>query len=330
MASYEKRSGSVRVKVRVAGVHKSATFPTKARAAAWALEQEGSARSAAAGELPVHSVADTLARYALEVSPGKRGGRWEVLRLAVLAMELPDKPVADLTPDDVGRWRDARLKGNVRRKAVAPSTVNRELNVLTSALEHARREWRWLRTNPCRDVKRPKNPRHRKRLMAERERDRLLLALGYVEGLPVTTLMQQVAVAMLLALETGMRSSEIVGLTWDRVHKRHVHLPLTKNGGERDVPLSTRAVQLLEAMKGVDKHQVFTVTPASRDALFRKARQRCKITGLTFHDTRHTAVTSLARKVDVLTLAKIIGHRDVKSLMVYYNPSADDIAAMLD
>lgn len=330
MASFEKRSGRWRVKVRVAGVSQSATFATKALASAWALEQEGSARAVASGDAPPRkTVRQALERYAAEVTPSKRGARWEDLRLTVLAGMLPDKLLADLTPDDIGTWRNERLVGTPGRQAVSASTVNRELNVLTSALEHMRREWRWLKTNPARDVKRPRNPPHRKRLMTDRERDRLQLALGYLEDGKVETKMQQVAVAMLLALETGMRSSEIIGLAWSQVRGKHVHLPMTKNGAERDVPLSRRAVELLEKMRGVDKHQVFTVDAASRDALFRKARARCKIVGLTFHDTRHTAVTRLAKLVDVLTLAKIIGHRDVKSLMIYYNPSVDEIADRL-
>lgn len=125
-----------------------------------------------------------------------------------------------------------------------------------------------------------------------------------------------------------MRDSEMLGLRWADVHlkEQYVTLPRTKNGDQRDVPLSKRAVALLESMKGVDKVTVFTVTSASRDALFRKARDACKVQGLHFHDSRATALTRLSRKLDVLELARMVGHRDLKSLMVYYRKSATDIA----
>ena len=75
--------------------------------------------------------------------------------------------------------------------------------------------------------------------------------------------------------------------------------------------------------------QGFTLTDASRDTLFRKARTKAGLTGFTFHDARALALTRLAKKVDVLTLARIAGHRNLKSLMVYYRESAEDIAKRL-
>jgi integrase len=329
MASYEKRGRKTRVRVRVAGGYQSATFATKAQAAAWAMEMEAGARGV--GGLPPRTVHEALTRYAEEVSETKRGKRWEQVRLKALQRELPNKPLHALTADDLGKWRDGRLAGTEQRKKAAGSSINREMNLLASVFETARIEWKWVRENPIRDVRRPPNPQPRKRLMTDRERDQLCLALGLDDG-PVTTLMQEIAVAMLVALETGMRSTEITGLEWPRVHlkQRFVELPKTKNGDARDVPLSTKAVELIERMKGRDPVRVFTVDPGTRDVLFRRARERCKIEGLTFHDTRATACTRLARKVDVLTLAKIIGHRDPRSLMVYYRESAASIATRLD
>lgn len=322
MASYEKRSGGWRVRTK--GKRESATFPTKAEAQAWAAEREGLYRTLKTGGIESKRLHFVLTRFAEEVSPSRKGERWETLRLAAFKAQLPDKPLPELTPDDLGKWRDARLK------SVKPSTFNRELNLLMAVLEHARREWRYLHANPARDVKRPQDPPHRKRLMTDKERDRLCLALGYAGGKP-GTISAQVAVMMLLALETAMRAGEVGGLEWNRVHKRHVSLPTTKNGDARDVPLSTQAVELLACMRGVDKLRVFTVGAGSRDSLFRKARERCEIVGLTFHDTRHTAVTRMAKitGMDVLKLAKIIGHRDPKSLMIYFNPSPDELAALL-
>lgn len=328
MPTFEQRSGGWRVKVRVKGLEKplTATFKTKAEAARWALEQEAGARAARRGELPERTVAQAFRRYAEEVSSKKPGERWEAVRLTRMEGEFPGLTLAQLTTDRIGKWRDQRLK------QVKASSFNRDLNLLASVLETARREWGWVLVNAARDVRRPTNPAPRRRLMSDHERDRILMALGYSEKGKIETLSQQVGVALLVALESGMRSSEVVGLTWARVHldRQFVYLPKTKNGDERDVPLSKRAVALLKRMEGVHKTQVFTVTAASRDALFRKARDRCGIEGLTFHDSRATAATRLAKKFDVLTLARILGHRDPRSVMVYYRETAESMAARMD
>lgn len=127
-----------------------------------------------------------------------------------------------------------------------------------------------------------------------------------------------------------MRSGEIVGLRWDDVdlEGRVAHLPITKNGSARDVPLSLEAVRLLEALPKADP--VFDLDSAQRDALWRKLRDRAGVVGLTFHDARHLAVTRLAKKLDVLDLARMVGHKNIQMLMRYYNASASDIAKRLD
>jgi len=75
---------------------------------------------------------------------------------------------------------------------------------------------------------------------------------------------------------------------------------------------------------------LFGLTSVSLDALFRKGRDRAQIEGLTFHDTRHAAITRLAKKLNVLDLARMVGHRDLRMLQIYYNESADDMALKLD
>ena len=106
-------------------------------------------------------------------------------------------------------------------------------------------------------------------------------------------------------------------------------LDKTKNGDRREVPLSLRAVELLEQMRGVDPVRVFTVSSASRDALFRKAKKRAGIEGLTFHDSRALALTRLSKILDPYQLARVAGHRSLDQVMVYFRESAEDIAKKL-
>jgi integrase len=133
----------------------------------------------------------------------------------------------------------------------------------------------------------------------------------------------------LLALRSGMRAGELCNLTWTQVHENYCVLPVTKTT-PRHVPLSKKAVKLLDKMRGFDKKSVFSVTSATRDALFRRARDNAGLSGFTFHDARHTAATWISRKVDVLTLCKIFGWSDTSQALTYYNPKAKDISSMLD
>lgn len=329
MASITKSGDSWRVQIYVHGVRDSGSFPTKAKAQAWAAMRETELRTQKdTGVLAGKTCGDAFDRYLKEVSPHKRGHRWEVLRLNAMGESLISKQkfsdikLTDLTADAIGQWRDARLK------EVAGSTINRDLNLLSHVLNTARREWGWIAHSPTKDVRRPKNPAPRDRRIAQEEIDRICLSLGF-NGAPVATKMQSVAVAFLFAIETAMRAGEICALRPEWIDGRVVHLPAdaVKNGVKRDVPLSKRAVELL-ALLPQDK--LFDIRSASLDALFRAGKERAGVEGLTFHDTRHEAITRLSKKLGVLELARAVGHRDLRMLQIYYNESAADLAQRLD
>ncbi len=332
MATYRKRSGGWRVEVAKKGVRDSGTFSTKAEAVAWATQREaeilagvGSPKGASNSTLK-----EALEKYKLEVSPSKVGQRWEEIRLDKLVNELEfvGERIVDVGAEQISAWRDLRLK------SVATSTVRREMTLLSSVFEQARREWRWIKSNPVREVKRPKNRPPRDRRISAAEEKKILDGLGYVDGEAPASKMQELGYAFLIALETAMRQGEILGLSPGRVNLkgRYVELTHTKNGDARKVPLSSRAVELLQVMVEAagDRQDLFTLSSKSADVLFRKVRDRQKISGLTFHDTRHEATTRLARKLDVLDLARMTGHRDPRSLMIYYNATATEVASRLD
>lgn len=303
------------------------TFASKALAEGWARAREHELLAARRGQIIPHTVKDALERYSAQVSTTHRGAHWEQIRLAKLTRELDfvKRFLSDVTPADIAGWRDAALK------TLAPASVRREMVILRGVFEIARKEWGWLSANPMDDVSWPKPGRARNRRISEDEIGRVMLALDYEHGMVAKTMSQRIAVAFLWALETAMRSGEIVALRWAGVSTegRFVHLEKTKNEDARDVPLSKAALELLKCLP-VDGELVFNLTDASRDALFRKARDAAGLAGLTFHDTRHEAITRLARKLNVLDLARMIGHRDLKSLQIYYNPTATEIADRLD
>lgn len=134
--------------------------------------------------------------------------------------------------------------------------------------------------------------------------------------------------AMLFAIRTGLRAGELCGITPLDVSPHSVLV----NGktGLRDVPLSRQAVRVLRGMQGWDEPEsVFGLRTPTLDALFRKLRVRAGLSGFTFHDSRHTAATMLARKLEVLDLCKMFGWTSTTRALTYYNPTARDIAKRL-
>src|SRR5438132_8226986 len=135
------------------------------------------------------------------------------------------------------------------------------------------------------DVERPAKGRARERLPSQDEIDRICLALGYERGKVPANKSQRVAIAWLLAIETGMRAGELCALKKDGesyvdLERRVAVLDTTKNGDGRKIPLSRAAVDLFKLLGD----NVLDLSPSSVDALFRKAKGRAEIKGLHFHD----------------------------------------------
>lgn len=326
MATIEKTPTGWRVRVRKAGVSKSATFPKKAEAQAWAAEHEHEAVSVKRGGLPKKTVGDLFKRYREEVTPKKRGARWELLRLKLLEEKWArsDSLLTDITPNDVLDLQ------NKRAETIAPASVAREMTIIKTMFSTAIKPWGWLRENPVKSVKPPEEPPPRIRRISPAEIDAILVAAGYDDGAPAVTPMAEVMVAFLFAIETAMRSGEILAITrktYDAARKV-VHVPTSKTGAARTVPLSKRAVELLEKLPG-EGDRIFSISDESRDTLFRKARDRSGVEDLHFHDTRREGTSRLAKKVDVLTLARITGHKDLKMLLIYYQTDMEEVATQL-
>lgn len=323
MASIRPHGNRYRVQLYVGGVRESAVKDTRKEAAQWALEREA---ELAGKKLPDKTFLDAVQRYAREVTEERAGGKKERIRLKAFERDdLAKRRIAALAADDFADWRDKRLAAGK-----TPGTVARELNLLRSVLEVARRDWRWIRTNPMNGVRWPKTPKGRARRITPKEVEALAKAFGVWDKLQAETATQRVGLSFLLALETAMRSGEILSLTWPNIHlgEQYVHLPKTKNGDARDVPLSLRAVEILRALP-LGFGPAFQLDDQMRDALWRKVRDKTPHRDIHFHDTRSEAIWRLSKKLDVLQLAQMIGHRDPKSLMIYFRESAADMAQHL-
>jgi integrase len=335
MATPKKQAdGSWRIQIEIAGVRSSKSASTKRECENWAAIRTAELRNdAKTGLSGNHTLLAALRKYATDVSPKNKGERWEVVRLKALERQLPvSLPIQRITSQTLSEWRDDRLRSVNKSTGLPlkPASVLREMKLLGSVFEVARREWRWISENPLKDVRKPSSPEHRTRTIKFTETRKLLKTMGYHDGKP-QSITQALAVCMLFALSTGMRNGEIIGMTWANVKDDHVHLPDTKTDKARDVPLSKVGKRLLDRMRGFDTVQVFGLSSQTRDALFRKYRDRAGIEGLTWHDLRHSAATRLGKagNLSVIELCKIFGWADPKQAMTYFNPTVQDLAAKL-
>lgn len=340
MASIQKRKNAWRVTIRRRGQYISATFDTRTEAVSWAVEAEakiikGFEATSVSKELiaPIEGDPATVAlrRYANEVSVRKRGVRWEQIRIEAMIRNdnIFKKPIASISGADIAEWRDRRLR------KVSASTVNRELCLLSAIFSFAMRECRMgLTFNPCSIVTKPRKPRPRSQRISQEDRERIIAALGWDGRSEPETPQQWVAFAFYFALETAMRRGEILSLCWADIffEDRYAHLEKTKNGDERDVPLSKAAIALLNIIKEKPRgYPIVPVQPGYFSALFQKAKREVGLNHIRFHDSRREAATTMAPKLsNVLELAAITGHKSLQMLQIYYRPKASDLAARLD
>jgi len=271
------------------------------------------------------TMADVFTRYRDTVTPTKKGAIWETRRLDMFLRDpLASVPLSEVSKRHIADWRDRRLE------SVTGSSVNREMNLISHCCRVAMDEWEWMSSMPTSSVRRPKEAKARDRRITPDEIDQLSFILEVDEGQPVESKKQEVGIAFLFAIETAMRMGEICSLKPTDIRGRVAYLCDTKNGFPRNVPLSEKALELIAMLPPNDKGTLWSLNSSQLSAMFRKYRDKCNIEDLTFHDTRHEAITRLAKKLRVLDLARMTGHRDLNMLQIYYNESADAIAEQLD
>lgn len=330
MASIRKRNGKYQARIHRRGVGSiSKTFLTRGDAVKWARQAEVNVERLALGRR-CPTLGELVDRYADEVSPRKKNARSERYILnAWKESPLGARPADSVTPTLVAKWREERLAAGA-----AGSTVRNHLNILSAVYRHSATEWGFQQlTNPLAQLKRPSPGQARARRVSDEE---ITAIINFTESRDLVPLIQ-------LATETGMRLSELLNLRWQHINlfSQTAHLPDTKNGHPRTVPLSSLAIQVLEKLRG-DVIQrldgrVFSITSHSATVAFRRACVRTKnSTGgrlganVRFHDLRHEAVSRFfERGLNAIEVASISGHRSMQMLARYAHLKAASLVSRL-
>ena len=320
MASFEKRSGNWRAIVQRQGHGRlTRTFDTKAQAEAWAATIESEiARGlfVSRTEAENTTLGDLLDRYEREIVFAKKGAQIERYRLnRFRESPLAHRSIASIRGTDLALWRDQRLR------EVSPATVGREMNILGHVFETARKEWGIALVNPVRDIRRPPAPNARTRRLVDDEQARLLAAAHTYGG--------EIGALITWAIETAMRRGEIAAMRWEHLDRkdRVLLIPETKTGTPRQVPLSSAALAVLDALPRRLDGRVWSMRPDSISKAFERVCKAAGIEGLTFHDLRHEATSRFFEQgFNPMEVASITGHKTLQMLKRYTHLRAADLA----
>jgi integrase len=333
---------SYRVQVRLRGHPPvSASFGRKTDAKTWAQQTETAIREGRyfpTYEAKRRTLADLVDRF-LEQTQAKRDAGYYATKKHLLTWwkeKLGDYTLDRCTPALIAEYRDKLLAENIGDKEKpeyrTPATANRFLAALSKAFSVAVKEWQWLQENPLKRVQKEKEPAGRVRYLSDEERKRLLEACRKSK-------LPELYLIVMLALTTGMRRGEIVGLRWPDVdlERRLIVLNRTKNRERRSVPIVPEVAELLRdhgKVRRLDTDLVFASDgkdPVWFDKYWYRAMRDAKVKDFRFHDLRHTAASYLAMSHATLAeIAAVLGHKTLAMVKRYAHLSDQHTEAVVE
>lgn len=268
----------------------SKTFASKKDAEAWAASVESRLGVSQFDGLQLKAaktmtVRDVFERYEREVAPNFKGrNSLGILKRVIRDAAFMDLVLSKITPLDIRQWRDDRAQD------IQPQSVHRELNTISGVFTHAIKELVVpLASNPCHSVSRFKgDDKSRDKVWSPADVTTLLDAIGWREDMPLGEGRDYVGWALLLGIETAMRIGELCALRVSDFHpaEQYAQLRDTKNGDDRQVPLSTTAIKYLMILcaNKMPTDKVFPLIAATLGEYFLEARRKCGLEYLVFQD----------------------------------------------
>jgi len=247
--------------------------------------------------------------------------------------EIGHYRLSDVTPDVITDVKEKLLseitpKGTKR----SPSTVARYLSSLSSVFTIAVNEWQWLEDSPMRKVKKPKESRGRVRFLDDDERARLLQACKESSN-------EWIYMCVILALSTGMRQGELMGLKWPDVNLKDGYIILneTKNGERRRVPLTGHGLELLRQHAKVRRLDTDLLFPGRNPSKpidlkkpFKTALKQAEISDFRWHDLRHCTASYLAMNgASLAEIAEVLGHKTLQMVKRYAHLSDGHVSSVV-
>lgn len=356
MANIEKRTSgdgktSYRVKVRLKGFPvQSGTFERLTDAKKWAQDTESAIRNNRhfkTSEAKRHTLAELIDRYIRDVLPNKKSASDQAQQLGWWREQLGSYTLADVTPSLLAEYRDKLTSDPIQSKAKdknkteqkpryrTPATVVRYMAALSHAFTIAVKEWGWLEDTPMRKVTKPKESRGRVRFLSDDERIRLLKVCKESSN-------PYLYPVVVLALSTGMRQGEIMGLTWDVVdlNRGRAILHETKNGERRAVAITGHVLELLKDLSKVRRIDSNLLFPAKENAPqkpldlrspWKTAIKKADVQNFHFHDLRHSAASYLAMNgASLAEIAEVLGHKTLQMVKRYAHLSEGHTARVVE
>jgi integrase len=251
------------------------------------------------------------------------------LRIDQMTNEFGSRPADSIKKNEIVAW----LSEQAEARNWAASSRNR-WQATFSLVFRVGIDNEKIDRNPAARIRRKSEGRGRVRFLSHAEEDQLRAAIEsrFPEFLP----------HLLLSIHTGMRMSEQYGLHWNQVdsERRQIHLPKTKNGDPRTIPLNSVALEALEQLRGESKKPGTTpVFPSLRGSetlqgsrgWFPTALEEAKIKAYTWHCNRHTFASRLVMAgVDLRTVAELLGHRTLQMVMRYSHLAPEHQASAVD
>jgi len=234
--------------------------------------------------------------------------------------------LSSLSSKDVTKYKVQR-----REYGASASTINRELYMLSRAFKLAVNEWEWLDQNPVSKVSKETENNERYRWLSNKEEKRL-----------ISNCPEWLSDIIVFALHTGLRQDELLSLEWNRVNlqQKTILIQKTKNGKPKAIPLNQNAFDVLvkrSKIGNINNDLVFFSSHGTKfnrfniKRAFKRALLKAEIKNFRFHDLRHTFATRLVQRgEDIYKVAKLLGHKSIKSTQRYAHHCPESLRSGVD